>query len=161
MAELRDLFTFHEDERCLTHSLLGCECNLTSLPLTVHGDLASAGRSEFKCQLEKSKNTGIMDETSASLAKKELQEWDHIDVEAWREARSQQGEQGEEASLISNLAVQDRILWRTISSGENDPTQDWEEGGEADEAQVHRPPRQGPVSFVFLKTTHKENSGAE
>src|SRR5690349_12885912 len=108
MAELRDLFTFHEDERCLTHSLLGCECNLTSLPGEIQGDLTSSEHWASKSLLEKTENSGIMDKTSALLAKKELQEWDHIDVEAWREARSQPGEQGDDdSSLISTLAVQD------------------------------------------------------
>ncbi|CAO3572039.1 unnamed protein product [Mortierella alpina] len=124
MAELRDLFTFHEDERCLTHSLLGCECNSTTLPLEINVGLAL----ESKCPLEKGKDAAIMDKTSASLAKKELQEWDHIDVEAWRKARSRSGEQeGDDASLISVLAVQDRILWRTISGCEDGFDYNWEE----------------------------------
>ncbi|KAF9965051.1 helicase [Mortierella alpina] len=157
MAELRDLFTFHEDERCLTHSLLGCECNSTTLPLEINRGLASSGHLESKCQLEKSNDAGIMDKTSASLAKKELQEWDHIDVEAWRKARSSPGEQeDDDASLISALAVQDRILWRTISGCEDGFDQNWEERGEADEADASCPLGHGPVSFVFLKTTHKE-----
>ncbi|KAF9985759.1 helicase, partial [Mortierella antarctica] len=102
MAELRDLFTFHEGERSLTHSLLGCECGLPTLPLEINGGLAPSEYLESRCPLEKSKNAGILDKISASLAKKELQEWDHIDVEAWRQARSQPGEQGaDDATLIS------------------------------------------------------------
>ncbi|KAF9939077.1 helicase [Mortierella alpina] len=152
MAELRDLFTFHEGERSLTHSLLGCECGLPTLPLEINGGLAPSEYLESRCPLEKSKNAGILDKISASLAKKELQEWDHIDVEAWRQARSQPGEQGaDDATLISTLAAQDRILWRTITSCEDGLDQSWEEREEereeADEVDANN-------HLNALSTTH-------
>ncbi|KAG0311783.1 helicase [Dissophora globulifera] len=135
-AELRDLFTFHDDEPCLTHSLLGCECIQGSASLAARGNSAK----ELSWD-------GIMDRTSASLAKRELKEWMHIDVDDWRLAPSGQSEQTQHG--MDELGSKDRVLWNTILSGEgHDEEQEEEAGGEARGKRGKRGTR-GPVTFVF------------
>lgn len=96
MAELRDLFTFHEEEPCLTHTLLECDCS-SSRSTTARSTRMFGGS-----------NSGIINAQSKSVAKKELQEWKHVDVVAEKQRHEQ--EEGDSTILPS----EDKILWRTI-----------------------------------------------
>ncbi|KAG0093094.1 helicase [Podila epicladia] len=131
MAELRDLFTFHEDELCLTHTLLECDCSSSR---------STEGRSTRSLE---GSNSGILNAQSKDVAKKELQEWRHVDVVA-EQQRHGQAEDGDSKTLPS----EDKILWRTIC-GE----------GRSDEDASPNPPGQdeqaSEVGFVFIKSSAK------
>ncbi|KAK3847096.1 MAG: SNF2 family DNA-dependent ATPase domain-containing protein [Linnemannia gamsii] len=152
--ELKDLFTFHEDESCLTHSLLSCHCVTSSAASARSRSAAPDARPRF------------LDEPSAELVKKELlQEWTHVEVDSWRKMVRQQGND----PIEPELSVRDRILWKVLSSkpgmsGEDKGSDDLDqedvdetnesgydldldvkaEGGLAGEG--------GVVSFVFLRS---------
>ncbi|KAF9126732.1 helicase [Mortierella sp. 14UC] len=160
--ELKDLFTFHEDESCLTHSLLNCHCATSAA--SAHSRSASLGTS---CQ---GKRARFLDEPSADLVKKELlQEWTHIEVESWRKMVRQQGKD----PIEPEVSVRDRILWKILSSKasrkqqnasdtvddqgiEQEDVNESDEGGDdldLDIKMERGPTREGgAVSFVFLRS---------
>ncbi|KAG0008920.1 helicase [Entomortierella chlamydospora] len=151
MAELRDLFTLHEDEDCLTHSLLGCDCSIRS---ESHVDSINWDQEMMRNSSKAAKpiKSSIMDEMSVSLARKELEEWMHIDVSRWRKSLSngvETGEGGDSDSSIMELSHKDRVLWRTIVGREEGVTEDEEKlseregGGDAD---AH-----SSAAFIFFK----------
>ncbi|KAH7032289.1 RAD54-like protein B [Linnemannia elongata] len=162
--ELRDLFTFHEDETCLTHSLLSCDCATSSSTFTAsaHARAVTPGmrnRGERACFLQ---------EPSAEQVKKELlKEWTHVEVDSWRKMVRREGKD----PIEPEVSVRDRILWKVLTnkssskqqqqqttaesdqeeednseeSGEDDDDQDVKvEGGRIGEG--------GVVSFVFLRS---------
>ncbi|KAG0023931.1 helicase [Podila clonocystis] len=131
MAELRDLFTFHEEEPCLTHTLLECDCSSSR---------STDGRSARKLS---GSNNGILNFQSKSVAKKELQEWKHIDVVAEQQCHEQEKE-GDSTTLPS----EDKILWRTIC-GEGNPDEDATPGSPGQDEQMSQ------VGFVFFKSSAK------
>ncbi|KAG0211347.1 helicase [Mortierella sp. GBA30] len=147
LAELRDLFTFHEDEGCLTHSLLSCDCN--AVPTSADSNYSAKSRESkgLEVNVVKNKQAGIMDEMSASLAKKELQEWTHIDIEAGRESRSRLTGDDESASMCA-LVTEDRILWKVVRSDGGE-----EDGTEEATSKSYEKDGSGVVSFVFVKTS--------
>ncbi|KAF9364875.1 helicase [Mortierella sp. NVP85] len=83
IAELRDLFTFHEDEACLTHSLLGCECHNRERETRRGGGSTEQVAGDGNL-LE---GRGMMDQASASVARKELEEWIHVNIQGWKSTR--------------------------------------------------------------------------
>ncbi|KAG0336254.1 helicase [Podila horticola] len=133
MAELRDLFTFHEEEPCLTHTLLECDCS-SSQSTTARSTRMFGGS-----------NSGIINAQSKSVAKKELQEWKHVDVVAEKQRHEQ--EEGDSTILPS----EDKILWRTICgegrSGEY--VTPGTPGSPGQDEQVSE------VGFVFIKLSAK------
>jgi DNA repair and recombination protein RAD54B len=131
MAELRDLFTFHEEEPCLTHTLLECDCSSSRSTIT-RSTTRSGGSS-----------SGIINAQSKSLAKKELQEWKHIDVVA-EQQRHEQEDEGDSTTLPS----EDKILWRTIC-GEGRSDEDATPGSPGQDEQVSE------AGFVFIKLSAK------
>ncbi|KAI1292722.1 DNA repair and recombination protein rad54b [Mortierella claussenii] len=151
-AELRDLFTLHEDEPCVTHMLLGCGCSAVS-----QQGINSA-------RMIKPSKGSILDETSALRAKKELEEWTHIDVEAWRRSTTaRRGKGNDEDSYeyeglldkrVDELASKDKVLWSAIaSSGETGAEDEEQEQENADDTSVDRDTQHdGTVVFVFLKS---------
>ncbi|KAG0371650.1 DNA repair and recombination protein rad54b [Mortierella sp. AD032] len=155
--ELKDLFTFHEDESCLTHSLLSCHCVTSSAASARSRSAAPDVRPRF------------LDEPSAELVKKELlQEWTHVEVDSWRKMVRQQGND----PIEPELSVRDRILWKVLSSkpgmsgmsGEDKGSDDLdqEDVDETDEsgndldldvkAEGGLAGEGGVVSFVFLRS---------
>ncbi|KAF9905887.1 DNA repair and recombination protein rad54b [Linnemannia zychae] len=160
--ELRDLFTFHEDEPCLTHSLLNCHCATSIAP--VHGRSATSGTRH------RDKRARFLDEPSADLVKKELlQEWTHIEVDSWRKMVRQQGKD----PIEPEVSVRDRILWRVLSSKsskglqnafdpedeqgieQDDIDENDEDGDELDsDVKLEGVPtrERGVVSFIFLRS---------
>ncbi|KAG0342050.1 helicase [Podila humilis] len=155
MAELRDLFTFHEDEPCLTHSLLECDCS-SSRPIN-GATYSSLGQSKGN------NNAGILDSQSKSLAKKELQEWKHIDVasELHRQGKEDDAEVTEAIGSALTLSLEDRILWRTIC-GEGNEESGGSDGSTTPGASRSREEdqRMSEVSFVFVKSSSKNDLGA-
>ncbi|KAF9994618.1 helicase [Entomortierella chlamydospora] len=156
MAELRDLFTLHEDEDCLTHSLLGCDCSIRS---ESHVDSINWDQEMMRNSSKAAKpiKSSIMDEMSVSLARKELEEWMHIDVSRWRKSLSngvETGEGGDSDSSIMELSHKDRVLWRTIVGREEGVTEDEEKlseregGGDAD---AH-----SSAAFIFFKNMNMD-----
>ncbi|KAF9430681.1 helicase [Entomortierella beljakovae] len=144
LAELKDLFTLHENERCLTHSLLGCECRATA-EFEQENQLKSQSILSESRKKVLSTTRSIMDEASVMLAKKKLEEWMHVDVQGWKESSSNGESESESMEDIDwglgELAQKDPILWRTImSSGENA------------NANLLDSNEQCPVSFVFFKS---------
>ncbi|KAG0018103.1 helicase [Podila clonocystis] len=131
MAELRDLFTFHEEEPCLTHTLLECDCSSSR---------STDGRSARKLG---GSNNGILNSRSKSVAKKELQEWKHIDVVAEQHCHKQ-----EQESDSTTLPSEDKILWRTIC-GEGNPDEDATPGSPSQDEHMSQ------VGFVFFKSSAK------
>ncbi|KAF9347001.1 DNA repair and recombination protein rad54b [Mortierella sp. AD094] len=132
MAELRDLFTLHEDEHCLTHSLLGCDCSTRS---ESHVDSINSNQRMMRGPSKAAEPTksSIMDEISVSLARKELEEWMHIDVSGWRRSLSngvETDEGGDTDSGIIELSHKDRVLWSTIVGREDGVMEDGEKLGE-------------------------------
>ncbi|KAF9198729.1 DNA repair and recombination protein rad54b [Haplosporangium sp. Z 27] len=85
MTELRDLFTLHEDEHCLTHSLLGCDCS-TQVVSHTESDKPDQSVAQTSIKATAITKNNIMDEVSVSIARKELKEWMHIDVFGERES---------------------------------------------------------------------------
>ncbi|KAG0271153.1 DNA repair and recombination protein rad54b [Linnemannia exigua] len=159
--ELKDLFTFHEDESCLTHSLLSCHCATSSTA-------PARGRSVTPGARHPDRSTRFLDEPSAELVKKELlQEWTHVEVDSWRKMIRQQGKDPIEPEVY----VRDRILWNVLSSkpsmsgkgeGSDDPGQEDVDVDDTDESdddldldvKVERGlgGEGGVVSFVFLRS---------
>lgn len=130
MAELRDLFTFHEDEPCLTHTLLECDC--------------SSSRSTKARSTKLGGGNGILNAQSKSVAKKELQEWKHVDVVAELE-RHDRDEEG-----VTTLPSEDKILWRTICGEGRSEVEDAPGSPGQDEQGV------AEVGFVFIKSSKVE-----
>ncbi|KAF9397941.1 helicase [Mortierella sp. AD011] len=151
MAELRDLFTLHEDEDCLTHSLLGCGCSIRSESHvdSINSDQEMVRNSSKAAEPIKS---SIMDEMSVSLARKELEEWMHIDVSRWRRSLSNgvgTDDGGDSDSSIMELSHKDRVLWRTIVGREEGATEDEERLGEKEggrDTDSH-----SSAAFIFFK----------
>ncbi|KAF9111786.1 helicase, partial [Mortierella sp. AM989] len=146
-AELRDLFTLHEDEPCLTHSLLGCDCNVEGKD---HGDKVTPDQrmGQVLNKAVRATKSSIMDEASVSLARKELEEWTHIDVHRWRRSVSEGVEvddDGDAGSSFRELSHKDRILWNTIV-------------GREESVKEETP---SPVTFIFFKTFFTEDSKNE
>ncbi|KAF9541575.1 DNA repair and recombination protein rad54b [Mortierella hygrophila] len=159
--ELRDLFTFHEDETCLTHSLLNCDCTTsTSTSATlVHARNVTPGirnQGERACFLK---------ESSAEQVKNELLKgWTHVEVDSWRKMVRQQGKD----PIVPELSVRDRILWKVLTkssnskqqrqqiTGESDQEENAEESEEDDDEDVKaeggRTSEGDVVSFVFLRS---------
>lgn len=131
MAELRDLFTFHEEELCLTHTLLECDCSSSR---------STEARSTRRLG---GSNSGILNAQSKDVAKKELQEWKHVDVVA-EQQRHEQAEEGGSTTLPS----EDKILWRAIC-GEGRSDEDATPGSPGQDEQVSE------VGFVFIKSSAK------
>lgn len=129
MAELRDLFTFHEDELCLTHTLLECDC--------------SSSRST-KASSTRLGGNGILNAQSKSVAKKELQEWKHVDVVA-EQQRHDRDEEG-----ATTLPSEDKILWRAICGEGKSESEDAPGSPDQDEQGVTE------VGFVFIKSSKVE-----
>ncbi|KAI9241481.1 MAG: SNF2 family N-terminal domain-containing protein [Podila humilis] len=130
MAELRDLFTFHEDEPCLTHTLLECDCS-SSRPTKARSTRLGGGN-------------GILNAQSKSVAKKELQEWKHVDVVA-----EQQRHGGDEEGATT-LPSEDKILWRAICGEGRSEGEDAPGSPGQDEQGVTE------VGFVFIKSSKVE-----
>jgi hypothetical protein len=85
--ELKDLFSFSfEDESCLTHSMLECDC--------------SAGGSTRQPSSAPPRYHGTLDAAKRESAKKKLLGWLHIDPLGEEEA--------------SSLASVDKILWQVV-----------------------------------------------
>ncbi|ORZ13350.1 SNF2 family N-terminal domain-domain-containing protein [Lobosporangium transversale] len=120
IEELKDLFTFHEDEPCLTHTLLGCDCHTVAFPHSPKSK--GTGRTQ-----QVSKN-GTMSKTSTSFAKKELEEWTHLNIELCRSFALETEVFNDSEILmdinryINGLADKDKILWFSISDDERDDT---------------------------------------
>ncbi|KAF9303525.1 DNA repair and recombination protein rad54b [Mortierella antarctica] len=131
MAELRDLFTFHEEELCLTHTLLECDCSSSR---------STEARSTRRLG---GSNSGILNAQSKDVAKKELQEWKHVDVVA-EQQRHEQAEEGGSTTLPS----EDKILWRAIC-GEGRSDEDATPGSSGQDEQVSE------AGFVFIKSSAK------
>ncbi|KAG0307110.1 helicase [Linnemannia gamsii] len=151
--ELRDLFTFHEGETCLTHSLLNCNCATSTTP--AHGRSATPGTRD------RGKQARFLDEPSAEQVKELLKEWTHIEVDSWRKMVRQQGKDPIEPEVF----VRDRILWNVLTSKPSRKQQaaaesaqeDVDESDEGDNDQDvkvegGRTPEGGAVSFVFLRS---------
>ncbi|KAF9325894.1 DNA repair and recombination protein rad54b [Podila minutissima] len=131
MAELRDLFTFHEQELCLTHTLLECDCS------------SSRSTEAISTRRLGGSNSGILNAQSKNVAKKELQEWKHVDVVA-EQQRYEQAEEGD----LTTLPSEDKILWRAIC-GEGRSDEDATPGSLGQDEQVSE------VGFVFIKSSAK------
>ncbi|KAF9926011.1 DNA repair and recombination protein rad54b [Linnemannia zychae] len=160
--DLKDLFTFHEDEACLTHSLLNCECTTsTTLIHDRSGKTRPRTRSHF------------LEEPSAELIKKELlQEWTHIEVGPWKRMVHKHGKD----PIEPEVSVRDRILWKILlsksskrqrptdshSCGQDDAMEDSgqeyvdEDSSDSDSHDVkvegERIQEESVVSFVFLRS---------
>ncbi|KAF9178509.1 helicase [Haplosporangium sp. Z 11] len=167
IAELRDLFTFHDEEHCQTHSLLGCECNSTSAStspdvMVIQSTVRSSNKRD---------EVGIMNKSSATLARKELQEWTHIDVQAWKTLRPKHGRTGHEKdgdSTISTIAAKDKILWKVICEEAKDENQHLSDrdvesaetsqnldGAPNGVVSIENSPRSSAVGFVFFKFSNQ------
>ncbi|KAF8970731.1 helicase [Entomortierella lignicola] len=136
MAELRDLFTLHEDEHCLTHSLLGCDCSTQVVSHTESGKPDQRVAQTLIKATAITKNN-IMDEVSVSIARKELKEWMHIDVFGERKSLLNMDVSGDIGPGVRELANKDPVLWNAIVNREGDDMN-------ADSF---------PASFVFFKST--------
>ncbi|KAI7815781.1 SNF2 family N-terminal domain-containing protein [Gamsiella multidivaricata] len=153
MTELRDLFTLHEDESCQTHSLLGCKCG-AGLERRLSADLEAIDESTRDLRAAPGQGrSGIMDKASALLAKKELDEWAHVDVQVWRTAFWSERPGGEGGGEIDpgldELANKDKVLWSTIMGSEQgaiDKEMQEQEVQEIDH---------GSVTFVFFKSGNR------
>ncbi|KAF9318403.1 helicase [Linnemannia elongata] len=160
--ELRDLFTFHEDETCLTHSLLSCDCATSSSTFTAHARAVTPGmrnRGERACFLQ---------EPSAEQVKKELlKEWTHVEVDSWRKMVRREGKD----PIEPEVSVRDRILWKVLTNKssskqqkqqttaesdqeEEDDSEESEEDNDDQDVKVEggRIGEGGVVSFVFLRS---------
>ncbi|KAG0289623.1 helicase [Linnemannia gamsii] len=154
--ELRDLFTLHEDEACLTHSLLNCDCATSSNSTTsVHG------RSVMSGIRNQGKQTHFLDEPSAVQVKELLKEWTHIEVDSWRKMVRQHGKDPIEPEVF----VRDRILWNVLTSktstkkqiaaeSDQEDVDESDEGDDDQDVKVEggRTHEGSVVSFVFLRS---------
>ncbi|KAK3815724.1 MAG: SNF2 family N-terminal domain-containing protein [Linnemannia elongata] len=157
--ELRDLFTFHEDETCLTHSLLSCNCatSTSNSTASVHARTVAPGVGN------QGGRTCFLKEPKAEQAKKELlKEWTHVEVDSWRKMIRQQGKD----PIEPEVSVRDRILWKVLtgqssSKQQQQPTtagsdqeEDAEESDDDQDVKVEgdRTRESGVVSFVFLRS---------
>ncbi|KAF9974523.1 helicase [Actinomortierella ambigua] len=107
--QLKDLFTFHEDDSCQTHSLLGCDCI----------DSLSAGDSLLPQMLSRRSSSALSGRAAEERAQKELREWAHFNVQDWVAFPAQaQGEvvdqDGRTKASAVELASKDRVLWKVI-----------------------------------------------
>ncbi|KAF9154732.1 helicase [Linnemannia schmuckeri] len=158
--ELRDLFTFHEDEACLTHSLLSCNCATSSTSI-----VSAHNRSVTLGTRQQDKRARFLDEPSAEQVKKELlKEWAHIEVDSWRRMVRQQGKD----PIEPEVSVRDRILWKvltnttgtkqkhetTAESDQEEYVEGSDEGDDDEDVKVEgrRIREGGVVSFVFLRS---------
>ncbi|KAG0244403.1 helicase [Actinomortierella wolfii] len=107
IEQLRDLFTFHEDESCQTHSLLGCDC-LDS----------QSGESSSSPRLSRRSSSALSDRVAEERAQNQLREWAHYNVQDWLaspvQAQVQTLEQDQGARVAAELASKDRVLWKII-----------------------------------------------
>ncbi|KAG0225674.1 helicase [Actinomortierella wolfii] len=107
IEQLRDLFTFHEDESCQTHSLLGCDC-LDS----------QSGESSSSPRLSRRSSSALSDRVAEERAQNQLREWAHYNVQDWLaspvQAQVQTLEQDQGAKVAAELASKDRVLWKII-----------------------------------------------
>ncbi|KAF9094910.1 helicase [Mortierella sp. GBA35] len=156
--ELRDLFTFHEDEPCLTHSLLSCDC-VTSRAHGGRGTTTTTTTTPAAGSQQLGKQRRFLDEPSAEVVKKELlQEWTHIEVDSWRRMTRQQGKD----PIEPEVSVRDRILWKVLTSKQQRSTLDRDDEGDddSDEQDVkaeggragEKREESDIVSFVFLRS---------
>lgn len=141
ITELKDLFTFHEDEPCLTHFLLECGCD---------GEVEARRDGSTRTRRRLGGNgVGIMDK---ALARKELEEWVHVDIQGWRpnltDASATNGLVASEEDMddpvqgrtVDALILKDKVLWRAILAS-----------GDSETGQGSRDTQHMPVSFVFFK----------
>ncbi|KAG0049801.1 helicase [Gryganskiella cystojenkinii] len=130
-AQLRDLFSLEEDESCMTHSLLGCECSAGDKMLKSGKTMPQLGE----------RRGGDLDRTKIAVAKKELDEWQHINP------RSQ-----DESSLI--LQQTDKILWEVVC----DDTMASDRPEEFREESDERARSRATVGFVLAR--HKSRASS-
>lgn len=153
---MRDLFTFHEDETCLTHSLLNCDCTTSSTSTT-----SAHGRSVMSGTRNQGKRARFLDEPSAAQVKELLKEWTHIEVDSWRRMVRQLGKDPIEPEVF----VRDRILWNVLTSrastkqqaateSDQEDVDESDEGDDDQDVKVEggRTHEGSVVSFVFLRS---------
>ncbi|KAF9404733.1 hypothetical protein BGZ94_003981, partial [Podila epigama] len=146
MAELRDLFTFHEDEVCLTHSLLECDCGTSSDGS--HKSNAEPGKSG------RHRKVGILNSQSESIAKKELQGWRHFNVSEAFDHAYRNNDKENESRLSDNnrsaemISARDGILWKTIcGEGRSVEAGKLSHGRDGQEEHIKT------IGFVFVKSS--------